>query len=346
MALNIALVFGGRSAEHDVSLRSANTIYRALKQLKHDIHCIGIDRSGVWHYQAANGAFPMTVDEDAPTASLRLGRPVVSFTPKDASGEIEIELDVIFPALHGPWGEDGTIQGLAAMSNLPCVGSSTLGSAIAMDKDVSKRLLRDRWIAVAPWITCSDTMPAWSEVVSELGRAVFVKPAALGSSVGIRRVTEEKEFRQAFEEAAAFGKKIILEMEIRGREIECGVLETAAGLVASDLGEITPLGSHRFYDYDAKYLDEAGARLTVPTGVPLDVKDRIQEISKSAFRCLELRTLARIDFFLTDGGEIVLNEANSLPGFTSISMYPKMFESSGYPLERLVEIILNNTLSF
>ena len=344
MALNIALVYGGRSAEHEVSLRSANTIYGALRQLKHEVHCIGIDRSGLWHYQTVCGTFPQAVDETAPPVSLRLGRPVVEFTPEGASGEVEIELDLLFPALHGPWGEDGTIQGLAAMSNLPCVGSPTLGSALAMDKDVSKRLLRAHGIAVAPWITCAGAMPAWPDVVSELGGVVFVKPAALGSSVGVRRVSSAEEFRQAFEEAAAFGPKIILEKEIRGREIECGVLDTASGPVASDLGEIAPLGSHRFYDYDAKYRDEEGARLTVPADVPPDTRKRIREISLHAFRCLELRTLARIDFFLPGGGEVVLNEANTLPGFTSISMYPKMFESAGYPLERLVDAIVQNTL--
>ncbi len=343
MSLEIALVYGGRSAEHDVSVRSANTVYPALMRLGHVVHCIHIDRLGIWRYQA-DGALKGAIDEKAPVVSLQLGRRILSFLSEESQKEVEI--DVIYPALHGPWGEDGTLQGLAAMSNLPCVGSSTLGSAVAMDKDVTKKLLQYHQIAVAPWMTSScTTMPAWLDVVSKLGDAIFVKPASLGSSVGVCRVTNEEQFRHSILDAAKFCNKIVIETEIRGREIECGILQTAEGLVASDLGEITPLGNHQFYDYDAKYDDQKGAQLVVPADVSIDVKRRIQEIAKCAFHCLGLKTLARIDFFLTQDGEIILNEVNTLPGFTSISMYPKMFASSGYSLDKLVEAILRDTMA-
>lgn len=341
MRREIALLFGGKSAEHEVSLRSARAIYEALKGLHCSIHCIGIDRAGIWHYQTVIGEFPGAVDETAPEVSLRLGRPSLTFMAGDRP--VEVELDAIYPALHGPWGEDGTIQGLAALSNLPCVGSSTLGSAVAMDKDVTKRLLREQAVSVAPSLTCC-AMPAWSEVVLALGSTIFVKPASLGSSVGVRRVDNEADFKAAFESALCWDPKILLETAISGREIECGVLEVGGRLVVSELGEISPVGGHQFYDYAAKYQDEHGAKLLVPADVTPDVKARVQELAMLAFSCLGLRTLARVDFFVTDAGEIILNEVNTLPGFTSISMYPRMFEQSGYPIGKLVEAILANTL--
>lgn len=340
----VALVFGGRSAEHEVSLRSAQAIHGALLELGCAVHCIGIDRAGIWRYQGVPASFPGFVDQSAPAVSISLGHQVISYDDGGPSGLRKIELDVLYPALHGPWGEDGTIQGLAAMSNLPCVGSGTLGSAIAMDKDIAKRLLSADKISVAPWLSCSRTMPPWSEVVAELGNSVFVKPASLGSSIGVRHVTDAKEYARAFEEAKRFDDKVLLETKISGREIECGVLEIGDRLIASELGEIIPLGDHEYYDYVAKYDDENGARLCVPADLVAEVKAQIQEISRRAFRCLGLRTLARIDFFLTADDGIILNEVNTLPGFTSISMYPKMFECSGYPLTKLVSEILKATV--
>ena len=344
MALRIALVFGGRSAEHEVSLRSARTIYGALLELGCDIHCIGIDRAGIWRYHGVHGSFPDIVNEAAPEVSIKLGRRVISYDDGGSRGHREVELDLLYPALHGPWGEDGTIQGLAAMSNLPCVGSATLGSAVSMDKDVAKRLLKSDGIVVAPWLSCSRAMPPWSEIIARLGTSIFVKPASLGSSVGVRHVTNEKEYALAFEAAAGFDDKILLETEIRGREIECGVLEIGDRLIASELGEITPLGDHRYYDYAAKYEDDSGARLSVPACLMAEIKHQMQETAKRAFRCLGLRTLARVDFFLAEDGTIILNEVNTLPGFTSISMYPKMFECSGYALTSLVAEILKGTV--
>lgn len=343
-SMTVALAFGGKSAEHEVSIRSAQAIHGALVELGCDVHCVGIDPAGMWRYQGAPSLFPGAVDPLAPEISLKLGRRIISFDDGGTSGIREIELDLLFPALHGHGGEDGTIQGLAAISNLPCVGSMTLGSAVSMDKDIAKRLLSTSDILVAPWMSCWREMPLWSDVTATLGSNIFVKPSSQGSSIGVHRVTNSHEYSLAFVDAARFDDKILLETEICGREIECGILETDGTLIASELGEIIPLGNHKFYDYIAKYEDENGARLSVPAGVTAEVEFKIKEISKHAFRCLGLQTFARVDFFLTVDNRIILNEVNTIPGFTSISMYPKMFESSGYSLTKLVGELLKTTI--
>jgi D-alanine-D-alanine ligase len=343
-AMALGLVFGGRSPEHDVSLLSAKRIYGALLELGCEVHCIGIDRSGIWRYHNVSDSFPKAVDGSAPVVSMRLGYPIIFY--EDArSGEVcEVKLDLLFPALHGPWGEDGTIQGLAAMSNLRCVGSSTLGSAIAMDKDITKRLLRAEGIAITPYIACEQRMPPWHEVVAKLGGSIYVKPASQGSSIGVQRIVNADEYELAFAEAANLDAKVLLETEIRGREIECGILQVDGKFIASEPGEIIPLGPHIYYDYVAKYADKNGARLCIPAVLSEKTKMTIQELSKRAFKCLGLSSFARIDFFLTEDEEIILNEANSLPGFTDVSMYPQMFGHSGYSLTCLIEKILDNAV--
>ncbi|CAG8867951.1 D-alanine--D-alanine ligase A [Pseudomonas fluorescens] len=213
-----------------------------------------------------------------------------------------------------------------------------------MDKDFTKRLLKEAGISVTPWMA-AQAMPAWSSVVQALGHVVFVKPASSGSSIGVSRVTNAEEYTRAFTEASRSDIKVIVEAEVCGREIECGILEVNGELVASELGEIIPLGKHRFYDYKAKYEDEAGARLCVPCCLPAEIKSEMQRLSKQAFECLGLEGLARVDFFLREDGSVVLNEVNTLPGFTSISMYPKMFEFSGYPLKKLVAQLVRSTVS-
>ena len=213
-----------------------------------------------------------------------------------------------------------------------------------MDKDFTKRLLKDAGISVTPWMAVQ-AMPAWPAVVQTLGSIVFVKPASSGSSIGVSRVTDAGEYTRAFAEASKFDSKVILEAEVRGREIECGILQVGGELVASELGEIIPLGKHRFYDYNAKYEDEAGARLCVPCCLPAELKSQMQRLSKQAFDCLGLEGLARVDFFLREDGSVVINEVNTLPGFTSISMYPKMFEYTGYSLKKLVGQLLRATVN-
>ncbi|MFJ4054518.1 D-alanine--D-alanine ligase family protein [Pseudomonas sp. NPDC089743] len=340
----IALVFGGRSSEHSVALRSASTIHAALMALGHRVHCVGIDREGSWRYQGEPGQFPGEVDLSAPLISIRPGNPSLSYTTH-GSDTVEIAIDLLFPALHGRWGEDGTIQGLAAMCGLPCVGSGVLGSAMSMDKDVTKTMVQSSGLVVGPWRAMNFMRP-WEELVECLGSStLFVKPANSGSSIGVSKVSNALEYAEAFAIAACQDTKVLVEAEICGREIECGVLELEGGLMASVVGEILKKEGHGYYDYQAKYDCNSGADLRVPCLLPPDIVERIQALSVQAFRCLDLKGYARVDFFLTEGGSIILNEVNTLPGFTSSSMYPKMFECSGYPPVKLVGALVEYALS-
>ncbi|MFK3815601.1 D-alanine--D-alanine ligase family protein [Pseudomonas sp. NPDC089407] len=339
----IALIFGGRSTEHFVSLRSAAAIHAALMALGHRVHCIGIERNGTWRYQGQPGAFPGEVNCAAPIVSLRPGGCSLTYALNgQRSGEVEI--DLLFPALHGRWGEDGTLQGLAAMCGIPCVGTGVLGSAVSMDKDITKRLLSYSGIAVSPWIAMR-TMRSWDEVVECLGSTtLFVKPATSGSSIGVSRVTNESEYVQAYTDAARIDSKVLIEAEISAREVECGVLESRSGLLASALGEIVPKTGQRFYDYQAKYGLTGTVDICVPCQLPPAIANSIQKSSKKVFRILELSGYARIDFFLKSDGTILLNEVNTLPGFTKTSMYPKMLECSGFSLPRLVGELVDRAL--
>ncbi|MFP3862231.1 D-alanine--D-alanine ligase family protein [Pseudomonas capeferrum] len=340
----IALVFGGRSSEHSVALSSASTIHAALMALGHRVHCVGIDREGNWRYQGEPCQFPGAVDRSAPLISIRPGHPSLSYTTQ-GSDTVEIGIDLLFPALHGRWGEDGTIQGLAAMCGLPCVGSGVLGSAMSMDKDVTKRMVQSFGVVVGPWVAMSSMRP-WEELVECLGSStLFVKPATSGSSIGVSRVSNALEYAEAFAIAVRQDTKVLVEAEICGREIECGVLEGEEGLMASVVGEILKKKGHAYYDYQAKYDSNSGTDLRVPSLLPPDIVARIQASSVQVFRCLDLKGYARVDFFLTEDGEIILNEVNSLPGFTSASMYPKMFECSGYPPAKLVGALVEYALS-
>ncbi|MGE8051176.1 D-alanine--D-alanine ligase family protein [Pseudomonas monteilii] len=340
----IALIFGGRSDEHFVSLRSAATIHAALIALGYQVHCIGIDQGGSWRYQGQPSTCPDGVDCTAPVMSICPGRRSLSYVAEGQCVE-EVEIDLLFPALHGRWGEDGAFQGLAVMCGIPFVGAGVLGSAVSMDKDVTKRLLKFSGFAVAPWMAMRSMRP-WAEVVEYLGGTTFfVKPATSGSSIGVSRVRNASEYARAYSVASQIDKKVLVEAEVLGREIECGVLESVSGLMASALGEIVTSEGKGFYDYSAKYDMAGGAGICVPCQLPELIVGSIQELSKKAFMCLELTGYARVDFFLKNDGTIILNEVNTLPGFTSASMYPKMLECSGLPLCKLIAKIVEYALS-
>ena len=264
--LRVALLFGGRSAEHDVSVMSAGNVFRALDPARYETIPIGITRSGAWLLcSLEGGAFPVAVPESGPRVALvpgGAGRLAILSETDAAAPDLSRTVDVVFPVLHGPFGEDGTVQGVAEIAGVPYVGSGVLGSAAAMDKDVAKRLMRDGGLPIARFLSFAqgDT-PAFDAVVAELGRPVFVKPARLGSSVGISKAGTEQEFAEAIAEAFRHDRKILVEEFVRGREIECGVLEGEDGsLIASLPGEIVPSNRHGFYTYEAKYLDDARRR--------------------------------------------------------------------------------------
>jgi D-alanine-D-alanine ligase len=348
--LRVALLFGGRSAEHDVSVMSARNVFRALDPERYETVPIGITRSGVWLLMSLEGgAFPAAVPDDGPRVALvpgGAGRLAILSGTEGAAPDLSCAVAVVFPVLHGPFGEDGTVQGAAEIAGVPYVGSGVLGSAAAMDKDIAKRLMRDSGLPNARFLcfTRGDA-PAFEAVAAELGRPVFVKPARMGSSVGVSKAATAQEFAEAVAEAFRHDRKILVEEFIPGREIECGVLEGEDGsLIASPPGEIVPSNRHGFYTYEAKYLDDEGAAIKVPADLPREVSDKVRKLAIEAFRALDCEGLARVDFFLREDGRLLVNEVNTLPGFTNISMYPKMFAAMGVSYPELVDRLIRHAL--
>ena len=344
--LRVGVLFGGRSGEHEVSLASAAAIIRGLDPQKYEVVPIGITKEGHWLIGA--GAQKMLPEV------LRTGQRVVmsadptesALMPIDGSAQGQ-KLDVVFPVIHGTFGEDGTMQGLLELAGLPFVGAGVLGSAIGMDKDIAKKLMQVAGIPVVPWIAVQRA--DWERQPKEIRRAiekkfkypVFVKPATLGSSVGMTKVHSRAELGPALDLAAEFAMKIMVERAVSAREIEVSVLGNHDPR-ASIPGEIVP---HReFYDYAAKYLEE-GTQLLIPAKLKKSEVKKVQSMAVTAFRALELSGMARVDFFIEKrGGKIFLNEVNTIPGFTSISMYPKLWEANGIPFRELISKLIDLAL--
>jgi len=346
--LRVGVLFGGRSGEHEVSLASAASVIRGLDPDKYEAVPIGISKEGHW---LIGGAAQKMLPE-----VLKAGQRVVmaadptdaALIPLDRSGGAGGQrLDVVFPVMHGTYGEDGTIQGLLDLAGLPFVGAGVLGSAIGMDKDVAKKLLQHAKIPVVPWVTAyradweRDPNAVQKQVEKKFRYPVFVKPATLGSSVGMTKVHSRAELAPALNLASQFAMKILVERAVGAREIEVSVLGNHDP-EASVPGEIVP---HReFYDYTAKYLEE-GTALIIPAKLKSAQVKKIQGLAVSAFRTLELSGMARVDFFLEKkGGKLFLNEVNTIPGFTSISMYPKLWEASGIPFRELIDRLIGLAL--
>jgi D-alanine-D-alanine ligase len=256
-------------------------------------------------------------------------------------------IDVLFPVLHGLHGDDGSVQGLAEVARVPLVGCGILGSAAALDKDIAKRLLKEAGLATAHSITIHQSRPpSFADLKRELGLPVFIKPARQGSSVGISKVATAGQFEAGLAEGFKYDRKLLAEEFVRGREIECSVLEdTAGGLFVSRPGEIVPAESHGFYTYDAKYIDENGAALRVPAELPREIENRIREIAGNAFRAVGCDGMARVDFFVTADMRILVNEINTIPGFTDISMYSKAMAASGVGYAEVIDRLVEHGLS-
>jgi D-alanine-D-alanine ligase len=355
MRKTIGLLFGGRSAEHEVSKLSAANIFRALDPDRYDVVLIGIGHDGRWlhcdsHNGAGRGARFLEIPEDAPQVALLPGGGGEAMILDGASGAKFIRLDTVIPVLHGPNGEDGTVQGLLEVANVPYVGSGVMGSAAGMDKDVAKRLLRDGGLPVVPFLTLTPRKPLdYHAAVDALGTPdLFVKPANMGSSVGVSRAASPGEFEKACTRALRYDTKVLVERSVAGaREIECSVLEDGTGEVrASPLGEIVPAGSHGFYSYEAKYIDADGAVLRIPAALAPDQTRHVQDLAVEAFRILSCEGLARVDFFVDpkEGG-LYVNEVNTLPGFTAISMYPKLWEAAGMASEALMDTLIGHAVA-
>lgn len=351
----VAILFGGRSAEHDVSRASAANVLRALDQDQYEITLVGITRGGRWILAdagngAGTGSAALVVPDEGPYLTLLpggQGRALV--VEKNMSGARELPaFDLVFPVLHGPNGEDGTVQGALELSNVAFVGASVMGSAAAMDKDVAKRLLRDAGLPIVPFIAMSASAPIGYEDAARIvgSSDLFVKPANMGSSVGVSRARTADEFTASCRLALRFDRKILIEQCVPSvREIECSVLQDADGNVrASELGEIVPDRKHGFYSYDAKYIDAAGAVLRVPADIPQAMAERTKELAIRAFSVLCCEAMARVDFFLS-GDNVFVNEANTIPGFTNISMYPKLWEASGLPQTELMKTLISHALA-
>jgi D-alanine-D-alanine ligase len=340
--LRVGVLFGGRSGEHEVSLASAASVMRGLDPDKYEPVPIGITKDG--HWLIGEGAVKMLPEV------LKGGRRVMlaadpteaALVPLDRGAGAQ-RLDVIFPVMHGTFGEDGTIQGMLELAGLPYVGAGVLGSAVGMDKDVSKRLCQEAGIPVVPWVTVhrwkweKEPEAAKAEIEQKFEYPVFVKPATLGSSVGMTKVHNAEQLGPALTLASEYGMKILVEKAMVAREIEVSVLGNHEPK-ASVPGEIVP---HReFYDYTAKYLED-GTQLMIPADLKPAQAEKIQALAVRAFQVLELCGMARVDFFLEKKfGKIFLNEANTIPGFTSISMYPKMWEASGIPFRELIDRLI------
>lgn len=346
--IRIGVIFGGRSAEHEISLQSAKNVVEALDPNKYEVTLIGIDKEGAWHVQEVP-QLPFTHPE-LPLISNSHNL-VTLTTDKNQSLLVDllnkqkpIALDVIFPVLHGPYGEDGTIQGLLKLANVPFVGADVLGSAVCMDKDVMKRLLKEAQLPTSKFVTVTRSQlhaVDLDNIIQQLGLPCFVKPANLGSSIGISKVKEKSQLLPAIEAALAFDQKVVIETFIDGREIECAVLGNDQP-IASIPGEIIP--HHEFYSYEAKYLDDNGASLEIPAKLAPMVAEQVRELAIKAYQTLCCEGLARVDFFLTKDNTLFINELNTLPGFTKISMYPKLWQESGIGYSELIDKLINLAL--
>ncbi|MFR9795776.1 D-alanine--D-alanine ligase family protein [Streptomyces sp. MS06] len=360
----VAVVFGGRSSEHGISVVTAGAVLKAIDRTRYDVLPIGISRDGRWAL-TADDPERMAISERrtpdvAELAESREGAVVLPVDP--ASREVVYsepgsvpkalgEVDVVFPVLHGPYGEDGTLQGLLELSGVPYVGSGVLASAVGQDKEYMKRVFDSFGLKVGPYLVVRPRewereRPAArrriAEFAGEHGWPLFVKPARAGSSIGITKVDDPSGLDEAIEEARRHDPKILVEAALRGREIECGVLEFEDGPRASVPAEIPPPDTHAYYDFEAKYIDSTPG--LVPAPLTEEETSRVRRLAVDAFEAASCEGLVRADFFLTEDGEFVINEINTMPGFTPISMYPQMWQASGIAYGELVDRLIQAAL--
>ena len=332
--LKIGVLFGGKSAEHEVSLQSARNVINNLDKNKYEIVPMGITKTGKWLLGTTSN---FLLNANNPKL-IKLNSASREIVPINNAVRTKEKIDVIFPVMHGPYGEDGSMQGLLKLAGVPFVGAGVLGSAVGMDKDVMKRLLREVGLPVGDFIVKKiGEKINFAEIKKKLGSPVFVKPANLGSSVGINKARNEKEFKFAVEDAFKYDTKILIEEFIRGREIECAVLGNDKP-IASVPGEI--IAGQEFYSYDAKYVDDTSV-VEIPAKIPAKTAKQIRELAVRTFKTLNCEGMGRVDFFLTKSGKVYVNEINTIPGFTDISMYPKLWEASGIPQTKLLDILIN-----
>lgn len=358
--LRVAVLYGGRSGEHEISLQSAASVIRHLDPARFEVVPVAIDKNGRWLLNDLStlekNAKSLPVFRDAPRVVLppNPNSEQASLIPVDGSKPLSSgKIDVVFPVMHGPLCEDGTIQGLLELADVAYVGCGVLSSAVGMDKDVAKRLIAAAGLPVVPWVALKhenwkkNRAAFTAKIEKELGYPAFVKPSNMGSSVGVHKAKNAEELEKALEDAFRYDTKVLVEKAVSAREIELSVLEnpdTGSAPLVSVPGEITP--THEFYSYEAKYLDENGAALLIPAKISPEQTKRAQEIARLAFETLECEGMSRVDLFLDkNSGEFFFNEVNTIPGFTSISMYPKMWEASGIGYSELLSRLVDLAIS-
>jgi D-alanine-D-alanine ligase len=349
----VAVVFGGRSTEHGISIVSAGGVLAALDPQKYDVVALGITPEGNWvpasttPQALSNRTLPAITDggsdvqpDDGLTVDGRGDQSRVAIDRSVAVLEVLSQVDVVFPVLHGRFGEDGTIQGLLEMVGVPYVGSGVFASAAAMDKAHTKRLLEADGLPVGTYQVLRKGADASAVDIDRLGLPIFVKPTRSGSSVGITKVTSAGDLQDALDEAFAHDDKVIIESAVVGREIECGVLTGRDGVPQASLpAEIRLVRGHDWYDFEAKYLDDA-CEFDIPADIGPQAVRKVQEMACRAFESLDCAGLARVDFFMRSDGSLVINEINTMPGFTPISMYPKMWAASGVDYPELIDRLI------
>lgn len=348
--VKVGLVFGGRSSEHEVSLQSAKNIVDAIDRSKYELVLFGIDKEGKWHVTDPES---FLINEDDPQAiQLKETNERVGLIPGQTkeqfinatTQEALQQIDVIFPVVHGTLGEDGSLQGILRTANLPFVGADLLSSAVSMDKDMAKRLLREAGIDVAKGVVLKKHQlqeVSYDRIKEKYGLPLFIKPVNQGSSVGVSKVENEDEFHRGLQEAFLYDHKVLIEEAIIGREIECAILGNESP-IASVPGEILP--QKDFYSYESKYIDETGAKLAAPADLTEEETDHVQKQALKVYDVLECEGMARVDFFMKSNGQLVVNEVNTIPGFTKISMYPRLWGLSGIGYPELIDRLI--TLAF
>lgn len=345
--LNLAILIGGKSTEHEISLRSGRSIIQALNKEKYNVSIIGIDKNGRWFLYESEDFLDHADDNKniclkPSTNQVYLDTDGINtYLHAKESNKTLCQIDVVFPALHGAYGEDGVVQGLFRSVNVAFVGVDLLASAVGMDKDIAKRLWRDAGIPIAKFVIVTSSNKSevtYDDLVNELGEVMFVKPANAGSSVGVHKVTNANEFVAAIEDALNYDRKLLVEEAVVGIEVECAIVGNS-NPKASVIGGIVP--TDKFYSYDAKYISTTGAKLMLPVPMEEKLSTYIQETAIKAYTCIGAEGLSRVDFFLKEDNTIILNEINTLPGFTSISMYPKLWEASGIPYSELLDKLIN-----
>jgi D-alanine-D-alanine ligase len=352
--IRIAVVFGGRSTEHAISCVSAGSVLAALDRSRYDVLPVGITPEGRWvlavddpNALSIHGRDLPAVDPTGAPLALPgdpTAKGLIALEPHDVPSDLGV-VDVVFPVLHGPYGEDGTIQGLLELAGVPYVGSGVFASAAAMDKHHMKQLLRAAGLPVPAYSVVRRGQPVGPEVEA-LGLPVFVKPARGGSSIGITKVARREDLEAALAEAHRHDPKAIVEAAVPGREIECGVLDRVdgRGAEASVPAEIRVTGGQEFYDFEAKYLEDA-TQFDIPADLPQDVTAEVQRLAVLAFQALDCEGLARVDFFIGDDGTALINEVNTMPGFTPASMFPRMWAASGVDYPTLVDRLVRSALA-